>query len=101
MTDPGELPDPDPTPTQLQGFQALTPEDIAEMDRRLLSYASTRQRKVAHIVGMAMTKGDDRFGNIPDICFARRVAELVKAGKLESFGDLRRMRYSEVRLPDR
>jgi Protein of unknown function len=102
MTDPDELPDYDPTPEQLRAFKALSAEDLEEMDRLLLSQASARQRKVAYIVGMAMTadKGT-RFKGIPDVCFAARVAELVQAGRLESFGDLRRMRYSEVRLPDR
>ncbi|BCJ89354.1 hypothetical protein IZ6_00890 [Terrihabitans soli] len=99
--DEDELPDPDPTPEQMRAFQALSPADIAEMDRRLLSHASTRFRKVAYVVGMSMMEKDDRFKGIFDIFFARRVAELVKAGRLESQGDLRRMRYSEVRLPEK
>jgi ribonucleoside-diphosphate reductase alpha chain len=47
-----------------------------------------------------MIEKDDRFKGVADICFARRVAELVKAGKLEAFGDLRRMGYSEVQVEE-
>jgi hypothetical protein len=100
MDDDDLLPDPEPTPEQAQRIAMLIAEDIAEIDRRLLSHASMRQRKVSYVVGMAMTKEDDRFRGVPDIYYAKRVAELVKAGRLESQGDLRRMRYSEVRSVD-
>jgi hypothetical protein len=39
-----------------------------------------------------------RYGGIPDVYYGRRIGELVAAGALESQGNLRRMRFSEVRL---
>jgi hypothetical protein len=66
-----------------------------ELDQRLLAQASTSWQKIAMIVAKAM-RGDlqadmERAG--------RRVEELVRAGKLESVGNVRDWRASEVRLP--
>jgi hypothetical protein len=43
---------------------------------------------------------DLQYRGVPDIFFAKRVAHLVAVGKLEAFGDVRRIRHSEVKLPD-
>jgi hypothetical protein len=37
--------------------------------------------------------------NVPDIYYAQRIRVLVKEGKLIAQGNLKRMRYSEVKLP--
>jgi hypothetical protein len=99
MEDDDLLPDPKPTSAQMRAIQALTPADIAEIDATLLAHASETFRKMARVIGGAMMHLDGRYQSVPDIYFAQRVAELVKAGRLQSQGDLHRMRYSEARLP--
>ncbi len=69
------------------------------MDDALLAQAGLRFQKVARIVGHVMRSFSQELSGIPDSYYAQRVAKLVKAGLLESRGDLRRMRFSEVRRP--
>ena len=68
-----------------------------ELDALLLAQARTEWQKVALIVGKAMMQheawDDDRI--------SQRMIDLVDAGKLESAGDVRKWRYSEVRLPEK
>jgi len=53
------------------------------------------------VVGLSMIQFKGRFVGVPDVYYARRVAELVAMGKLEAQGDLRRMRFNEVRISER
>ena len=45
-----------------------------------------------------MMELNDSLG-LPDIYYAQRVLSLVDAGRLEAQGDLKYLRFSEVRLP--
>jgi hypothetical protein len=91
--DDGEL-----TDEQRALVNQLTPEQVAEIDRILLSFVPQRFGKVAMVVGKTMMSfGDDRIVGIPDIYYAERVRLLAEAGVIESVGNLRRMRFSEVR----
>jgi hypothetical protein len=49
------------------------------------------------VVARTMEVLDDRVVALPDIYFAQRVRYLVETGKLDSQGELSRIRYSEVR----
>jgi predicted transcriptional regulator len=74
-------------------FSALTDD---ELDARLLAQAKARGQKVAMIVGKALRDYETwDAGRITE-----RVVALVAAGKLESAGDVRNWRFSEVRLPE-
>lgn len=77
----------------------LPAELVIRIDEALLAKAKHRFQKVARIVGAVMPSFSDRPSGIPDVYFAQRIAKLVKAGLLESQGNLLRMRFSEVRLP--
>ena len=79
---------------------ALTPAQLEAIDREILLATDVRWRKVARVVGTVMF-GDwpGKPERIADVFYAQRVARLVRAGKLEAQGDLARMRFSEVRLP--
>ena len=77
----------------------LTPQEVSQIDAALMSHAVPQWRKVAMIVGLAMQESKNQPGDVPDVFYSRRVAHLVSDGKLVAFGDLRRMRYSEVKLP--
>jgi hypothetical protein len=78
--------------------RALSSVDIDAIDTAILALARDRWQKVALIVGTVLTdQGAD--GRIPLGVLVRRVGELVERGDLQSQGDVRRMRHSEVRLP--
>lgn len=76
----------------------LTPEQVLAIDEALLAECVGTWRKVARVVGEVMTQTLAEHPEIPDGYYAQRVILLVQAGRLESRGNLNRMRYSEVRL---
>src|SRR5690349_10965289 len=78
--------------------RSLSRESIAMIDTALLAEVTANWRKVAMVVARTMEALEGRLTPLPDVYFARRVRYLVESGKLESQGDLSRMRYSEVRL---
>jgi hypothetical protein len=77
----------------------LSKEIIAEIDEMILSNATIRERKVAMIVALTMSKLPNPPKYIQDIFYAQRVRELVKESYLEATGYLESMRFCEVRLP--
>lgn len=77
----------------------LPAELVTRIDDAMLAKATPRFQKVARIIVEMMRSFPDRPSGIPDVYYAQRIAKLVNAGLLESQGNLRRMRFSEVRLP--
>ena len=73
-----------------------------EIDQLLLSFCAERWLKVARIIGKTMDALDQRGvqidGSVADQLDAR-MAVLVGSGQLEAKGNIKRWRYSEVRLP--
>ena len=98
MTD-DEDQDRDLTDEEEQLIAGLPAELVTRIDDALLAKANHRFQKVARIVAEVMPTFSDRPSGIPDVYYAQRIAKLVKAGLLESQGNLRRMRFSEVRRP--
>jgi hypothetical protein len=97
--DPADSQDDPPLDAEdLEAVAALTPDDFNAIDRALLTTSSTSWRKVASVVGTAMDAYPDLY-KVPDVFYAQRVRALVAEGKLEARGNLHRMRFSEVRLP--
>ncbi|EEW5334524.1 hypothetical protein LWP49_005502 [Escherichia coli] len=75
--------------------------DVAEIEQTVLSFVDTRHtRKVAMVVGNTINtlkeRDGPRWGNLPDIYLIRC---LVFRGELVGYGDLFRMRYSEIKRP--
>jgi hypothetical protein len=66
----------------------------------MLSAAEGRWRKVAMVIGRVA----ERMGNDDDdvryALVARRIEALVDDGRLVAQGDLKKWRFSEVRLPN-
>ena len=89
------------TPEELSKVERLSAHEVAKIDQALLANAALQWRKVARVVGTSMTSLDSRVAGIPDVYYSQRVAKLVSEGQLESQGNLRRMRFSEVRLPNK
>ena len=76
----------------------LSERDVQNIDAALLAEASAQWRKIARLVGGAMSNQPTRVLGIPDTYYAQRVRSLVERGLLESDGDLNYMGRSEVRL---
>ena len=91
-------PDPPLDVEQSMRVSKLTQDDLWDIDRELLAQSARSWRKVARIVSSTMDKLSSRVPGVPDVYYAQRVRHLVEIGKLESQGDLHRMRFSEVRL---
>ena len=74
----------------------------SELDALLLSFCVQRFLKVARIASQTLEALEDRgitpTSDLEDQIDAR-LAALVHGGKLEAKGDIKRWRYSEVRLP--
>ena len=96
-----EIPQPDEPPSaeQLKLIESLSPAEVSDIDRALLSNTHDRWRKVAMVVGKTMGELQNRRHGIPDTYYAQRVRLLVEGGALESQGNLAYMRFSEVRRP--
>ena len=99
MTDDVDEPDPPLSPTEQEAVARLTPDQLNAIDEALIANACDRWRKVARVVGTAMSAIPGRVPGIPDLFYAQRVRALVAAGRLEAQGNLAFMRYSEVRVP--
>jgi hypothetical protein len=73
----------------------------ADIDRLLLSFADAHWRKVGRIIGHTYEtleeRGSEIFRGIAKLMDAR-MAVLVRSGKLEAKGNIKRWGYSEVRL---
>lgn len=97
MTDDLEY-DPPLTPQQREVADGLSLEEIEEIDAMLLSQSSEKWRKVARVVGWTLMELNEKYPGLPDVFYSERVQFLVENQSLESKGNLKRMRYSEVRL---
>jgi hypothetical protein len=86
------------TSKELSRVSQLRPEEIEAIDNALLASASGNWRKVAFIVGTAMHRLAGSFAGVPDVFYSQRVGTLVARRALLAQGNLRRMRFSEVRL---
>ena len=95
-----EIPMDDPELNELQKLNCskLTKEQLTEIDKLIISYSTSNFRKVAMIVVLVLSHKDKTFQKIPDIFISQRVRRLVEKGVLESQENLKRMRFSEVRL---
>jgi len=78
----------------------LEEPELEIIDQALLSNICHNWRKVARVVGTTMSDLEERVFGIPDIFYANRIIQLAGKGLIESQGNLRRMRYSEIRLPE-
>lgn len=85
-------------PLRVISETGLSSAPITFYDEELMSYAVPQWRKVARIVGEALTNQHEYF-RCADLLLAARVRALANAGRLEARGNPLKMRFSEVRLP--
>lgn len=98
LDDNDELPS-QPTDEELAFGEALGSVGQSAIDAALLKHAQKRWLKVARVVSQAMAdSGHDVWQDAKLQFCVRRVIRLVDSGVLEAQGDLRKPRWSEVRL---
>lgn len=100
-----DLPDDAPVPLMTADQQdtadALSIAELKAIDLAILTEAGPRWSKVARIVGNLMSGWPEFSKNIPAQLYVQRIERLAGRGELDSAGDIRRIRYSEVRLSGR
>jgi hypothetical protein len=85
------------TAEQRSMVDGLSGETIGQIDRALLSNATTQWSRTDRIVLATMIELDNGMG-LPNVYFFERMEHLAKEGLLEAKGDLTSLRSSEVRL---
>jgi hypothetical protein len=78
----------------------LKPIDLERIDTCLMSFMSEQFKKVAFVIGQAMLELDREYPALPDMFYASRIKHLAATGIIEAAGNLDRIRFSEVRLPE-
>jgi hypothetical protein len=73
----------------------------ADLDQLIFSALEPNWRKTARVIGNLLIRCNALAWPIDAEMLAARVQALAEAGSIESAGDLRAWRHSEVRLPGR
>lgn len=94
-------PDEPMTPEAEAQQRLLTAAQLRRIDECLLSHTSHQWHKVAYVIGQTMKEIYDEFHGIPDVFYGLRIKHLAESGVIEAAGNLNRMRYSEIRLPEK
>jgi hypothetical protein len=86
---------------QQEAVSRLTEADLQAIDAALLANITDDWRKMARVVGTTMNTYADQkqYPDLVDVFYAQRIALMAGHGLLESTGNLKRMGYCEVRLP--
>jgi len=71
----------------------------ADIDAMIFSLLKPRRQKMARIVGDTFMRFEARSIPISIEIIAARIIALEEAGRIEGYGDLRKWRFSELRLP--
>ena len=81
---------------------ALKEHDNNIIDSWIKQCVSNKFQKVAMIVARAIDISDKegKYLDVPDVYFGIRIEKLVEEGYLEARGNLKNMRFSEVRTLD-
>jgi len=77
--------------------KALTPQDVMAIDDALLGATSSNWSKVAMVLAKQLKARPGVPDDVPLEYYWSRLCSLVARGHLDSQGDLRRARFSEVR----
>jgi hypothetical protein len=91
--------DPPLSRKEAAAFDALAQKEKAALDDAILSCVLPQCRKVAMIVMQAAEKLGRDYPQFSYVFYAHRLRVLAKQGRIESQGDLRNWRFSELRLP--
>ena len=83
--------------------RALSKNDIAEIDEWLLACINDRWQKIAKVVAKAINISEEKgeLLNVPDVFFGMRIEQFEKKRIIQSRGNLKQMRFSEVKLANK
>lgn len=81
----------------LSAIESLTDMDVAAIDQAILSMLSAHWQKTALVISRAIYAYPDKYDDIPDVFYGERVVKLASKGLLAANGNLRRLRFSEIR----
>ena len=79
----------------------LTEAELRTIDECILSNITHRLQKTARVVVLTMRSLGEQSPELPPVFYSGRIKHLAAAGLIEAAGNLNRMRFSEVRLPNR
>jgi len=79
--------------------ESLGPEGLRAIDDAIAQVVKQRWQKVAMVAIQAIKTGGQATSEERVQLHVRRIIALVELGTLEAQGNLRRPRFSEVRLP--
>jgi hypothetical protein len=91
--------DPPLTAAQQELVSQLSEAQLQSVDTAIMKNLTNNWRKVAQIISLAIRDNDSHVRGVIDVFYGQRIMRLVELGLIESVGNLKRMRYSEVRLP--
>jgi hypothetical protein len=72
----------------------------ADLDQLIFSVMTSRLQKTAMIIARAMKRCEELGLPIDEEILGARIAALAESDRIDSAGDLRKWRHSEVRLKD-
>jgi hypothetical protein len=99
-----ELRPPDPGRSRINTARRwkgiVLPESVSEtdLDNAIFSALTSRWQKTAMVIGNALKRCETLALPVDEEVVGVRIRALAAAGRLEGEGDLRKWRYSEVRL---
>jgi hypothetical protein len=87
--------------TKRRWKQIVLPESVSEddLDAIIFSVVAKQWLKVANVLGKALKETEARNLLLDAQVIGARIRLLSETGRLESQGDVRKWRFSEVRLP--
>lgn len=75
----------------------LTTEEVRKVEDQVYAKTGAQRKKVARIIGECLLERDNlKLPKVNNLYYAHVIRQLVSQGKLEGFGNLNRIRYSEV-----
>jgi hypothetical protein len=87
------------SPEEQAAVEKLTDTDLKTIDATILANCSAGWFKVAAVTWDTEKTLTSLYPALSYVFYTERLRWLVNEGRLESQGDLRHMRFSEVRIP--
>ena len=78
----------------------LSQQELEAIDVCILSHCTEHFYKVARIMGQTEDDLAERFPMLSYVFYTQRLKHLVDTGRLVAAGDVFKIRFSEVRLPE-
>lgn len=84
------------TKSDLEYFNKLSEAELNEIDSTIYSHTKERWQKIAMVIAKSLDLRE-KYPELNDVKLLVRVHHLINSNKLESEGNIKAMRFSEVR----